>query len=222
MPKRGKLIILEGLDGSGTTTLTKNLLRKLKENGIDSISTFEPSDSPVGLLLREYLKGNYTLMDWRAMSMLFTADRYDHCTHIENRLQQGTWVVCDRYRWSTYAYQTASAMEIEGKGLEGYKKQDARNRVLGWLKQINDAALTPDMTIFLDAEPKVALARIDNDRKESREIYEKEAFLEIVSNLYIRLVHTSVDAGRICPIDAAQPIETVVEECWAKVKRHLL
>ena len=224
MTERGKFIVLEGIDGAGTTTLTKELMAKLKLDEVPVTITYEPTPSTVGMLLRQYLRGKYPLMSWRAMALLFTADRYDHCTWIEDRLQEGVWVLCDRYRWSTYAYQTASAAAIECKGMEGQERRTSMARILGWLEKINDDALTPDMTVLLDIDPKVSLQRVDKGRHTSREVYEKEPFLKVVDEVYQRLVdmYTPSRDGALTTIDAGQSIEAVTDECWDEVKRVFL
>ena len=80
---RGRLIVLEGIDGSGTTTQTERLVACLRQQGRTAVSTREPSGGPIGRLLREVLLGQHRMpggapVDGRAMALLFAADRLDH------------------------------------------------------------------------------------------------------------------------------------------------
>jgi len=224
MTERGKFIVIEGIDGAGTTTLARELEIHLRGEVPAVQATFEPTATQTGVFIREFLNGKYPLMGWRAMAMLFSADRYDHCDWIEEWLEAGSWVICDRYRWSTFAYQTASAAVTECKGLEGQERMACMSHLLGWLEKINADALAPDMTVMLDIDPKVALKRVDKGRKAPREVYEKKAFLDVVAEVYERLVdlHTPSMDGVLTTIDASQSIDTVTDECWDEVKRVFL
>ncbi len=157
---RGKFIVLEGIDGSGTTTQSELLVSALRQDGIKASRTREPSDGPVGLLIRQVLTGKIVLprganesveMDsrsgWSTMALLFAADRMDHVgREIEPALARGEWVISDRYVGSSLAYQSLTA---PGEVVEA----------LGWIANLNRFAAKPDLTVVLDVPADAAEAR---------------------------------------------------------------
>ena len=108
---RGRFIVLEGIDGSGTTTQLERAVACVAGLGHRATATREPSDGPVGHLLREALLGRLHMpdgekLDGRTMALLFAADRIDHLQReIEPQLAAGTSVLSDRYLLSSLAYQ---------------------------------------------------------------------------------------------------------------------
>ncbi len=141
----GRLIVLEGLDGAGTTTQAKRLVDHLTAPGHTAHVTREPSDGPVGLLIRQMLTGGHAIpgqqISQSTFGLLFAADRLDHLQReIEPQLAAGAIVVSDRYYHSSLAYQ--------GTGAER-----------DWIAMLNARARRPDLTIFLQVRPEVAAAR---------------------------------------------------------------
>ena len=93
----GRLIVLEGIDGAGTTTQTSRLVAALGARGVAAHATREPTTGPVGRLLREMLGGAHQPVDQTTLGLLFAADRADHLQReIEPELARGTVVVSDR------------------------------------------------------------------------------------------------------------------------------
>ena len=144
---RGLLIALEGIDGSGTTTQLARVADRLTSRGRRVRTTREPSDGPVGRLLREILLGGHrgpggAPVDGLAMALLFAADRRDHLQReILPALDAGTDVVTDRYLLSSLAYQAEEA---------------AREWVEGLARDVP----VPDLTVLLDVPVGVAAARL--------------------------------------------------------------
>ncbi len=141
----GRLIVLEGLDGAGTTTQVKRLVAHLTSKGIRAHATREPSDGPIGRLIREMLTGGHaipgTKIDQSTFGLLFAADRLDHIQReVAPQLAAGVTVVSDRWYHSSLAYQ--------GTGAER-----------DWISTLNARARRPDLTIFLEVRPEVAAAR---------------------------------------------------------------
>src|SRR4051794_7439187 len=103
MPDRAPFIVFEGLDGAGTTTQAQRLVEALRAAGLPAHFTREPSDGPIGTLLRQALTRRLTLPEGRrltpeTLALLFAADRMDHlAAEIEAQQARGTWIVCDRY-----------------------------------------------------------------------------------------------------------------------------
>jgi dTMP kinase len=145
---RARFIVLEGIDGSGTTTQTRLLAEYLESVGRSTLATREPSAGPVGQLLRSMLSDPAGRPDrgWGTLALLFAADRLDHLQReIEPALAAGRSVVGDRYDVSSLAYQSATA----GSGCD----------VLPWIAAINSRARRPDLTLVIDVEPDVAERR---------------------------------------------------------------
>lgn len=141
----GRLIVLEGLDGAGTTTQTKRLVAYLVAHGTPAHATREPSDGPIGRLIREMLTGGHGLpqgaISQSTFGLLFAADRLDHAQReVEPALAEGITVVSDRWYHSSLAYQ--------GTGADR-----------DWIVQLNARARRPDVTVFLEVRPEVAAAR---------------------------------------------------------------
>lgn len=140
-----RLIVLEGLDGAGTTTQAKRLVEHLRTKGGQAHLTREPSDGPIGQLIRQMLTGHHAIAD-QALSqgtfgLLFAADRLDHLQReVEVHLSKGTTVVSDRWYHSSLAYQ--------GTGADR-----------DWITTLNARARRPDLTMFLQVRPEVAAKR---------------------------------------------------------------
>ncbi len=141
----GRLIVIEGLDGAGTTTQARRLVDHLTARGQRAHLTREPSDGPVGRLIREMLTGAHAIagekLSQGTFGLLFAADRLDHMQReVEPQIAAGAVVVSDRWYHSSLAYQ--------GTGADR-----------DWIATINARARRPDLTIFLKVRPEVAAKR---------------------------------------------------------------
>jgi dTMP kinase len=140
-----RLIVLEGLDGAGTTTQARRLVEHLSGRGVPAHLTREPSDGPIGRLIREMLTGHHAIPDQSiaqsTFGLLFAADRLDHLQReVEPKLAAGVTVVSDRWYHSSLAYQ--------GTGADR-----------DWIATLNSRARPPDLTIFLQVRPEIAAQR---------------------------------------------------------------
>ncbi len=140
-----RLIVLEGLDGAGTTTQVKRLVEHVRATGGKAHATREPSDGPVGRLIREMLVGEHAIPGQKiaqsTFGLLFAADRLDHLQReVEPALAAGATVISDRWYHSSLAYQ--------GTGADR-----------DWIATLNARARRPDLTIFLKVRPEVAAQR---------------------------------------------------------------
>jgi dTMP kinase len=176
----GKLIVLEGIDGSGTTTQTERLVEHLRRRGRTAVSTREPSTGPVGRLLREVLLGHHRIsrdvsLDGRTMALLFAADRFDHLQReVEPILAAGNDVVSDRYLMSSLAYQAEEADRE-------------------WVALLARGVRPPDLTILLDIPVEVAAQRrLLAGRPEER--YDANPYLSRVADNYRRLARADASA----------------------------
>src|SRR5438046_5640868 len=138
---QGRLIVIEGIDGAGTTTQTRLLVEWMNARGLSAHATREPSDGPVGRLLREILGGSHAPVAGTTMALLFAADRMDHLgREIEPALARGQHVISDRYYHSSLAYQ---AEETERD----------------FVAAINARARKPDLTVLLRIDARAAANR---------------------------------------------------------------
>jgi len=158
-------IALEGIDGSGTSTHSHLLKGFLESKGFKVHLTMEPSESDIGKLVRKYLKDKNVPPTTDAL--LFAADRDLHYKiEIKNKLEEGYIVISDRYLESSIVYQSVQSDKIS----------------VDWVKEINKFVGEPDITIILDIDPKIALARKED---EDLEKFEDTNFLDKVRDLYL-------------------------------------
>lgn len=137
----GRLIVVEGGDGAGKTTQIELLAQRF-----DALVTFEPGDTPLGARLRELLLHGMDL-DPRAEALLMAADRAQHVAEVlRPTLASGRDVICARFTWSSIAYQGAG----RNLGEDNVAELDAFAR----------AGLTPNATVLLDIDPRVAADRV--------------------------------------------------------------
>ena len=193
----GKLIVFEGIDGAGKTTQIRLLEGYLKEKGRPVVCTAEPTDLPSGKALRRALSSEEQKTPCE-LAALFTLDRIAHNIQpevgITALLKNGNDVICDRYFYSTLAYQGAET--------------DAE-----WVRSMNlncPEIRHPDLCIFLDLLPEESMKRI-NRRTETREIYETSERLERVRAQFHAVLQT-FDPQSVRIVDAARPIDEVQAE----------
>ncbi|MGD9963702.1 MAG: dTMP kinase [Thermoplasmata archaeon] len=183
------LVVFEGIDGCGKSTVAKEVVRRL---GDRAVLTREPTDSWVGRAVKE---GDGKEVSPYTDALLFMADRAQHTLEMADMVRRGRLVVCDRYYHSTVAYQTAS---LRRKGLGDN---------FAWLLDANmRISLRPDITFLLSLPPEKMPERISDRAERSR--FERLDFLEEVDQNYRRLAES--DTG-IVVIDATRPLEDVVE-----------
>lgn len=199
----GKLIVLEGIDGSGTTTQTARLTAALAALGHRVHATREPSHGPIGQLLRQILGGAHAPVDPAAIALLFAADRVDHLAReVVPRLAEGVHVVSDRYLLSSYAYQT---IEVD--------------RAL--VVSANARARPADLTLLLDVPASVAAAR-RRARGGPEELFDAHAFQEKVAAAYLREADLLARTGEpVVMLDGSADPDTVFAAILGAVKSCL-
>lgn len=204
--RTGRFVVLEGIDGAGTTTQVARLTDRLREDGIAVRPTREPSDGPIGLLVRQVLTGRIVVPDgrapgWTTMALLFAADRMDHVeSEIEPFLAQGGVMVSDRYDASSLAYQSVSSGSGGGQAVE-------------WIRMLNRHAMRPDLTIVLDLAPEVAAAR-RAARGEAAQLYEQNEVQRALAVFYRDLAKHMPD-DQIKVVDAAGTVDEVHRRVYA-------
>lgn len=189
-----KLIVLEGIDGAGTTTQTRRLVDALAARGVAAHATREPSDGPVGRLLREILAGKHAPIDATTMALLFAADRADHIQReVAPALAEGKVVVSDRWYHSSLAYQ-------------GTEEERA------WIAELNRRARRPDLTLFVQVDPTVA-ARRRADAHRTEELFDAAEVQRKVAAGYRAVMAELSRSERIEALDGERPVDEVAAEC---------
>ena len=205
--ERGLFIVFEGIDGAGKTTQVELLAKRLGDMGRTVTLTAEPTGLPSGRALREVLGGKVKKSDCE-ITLMFTLDRIAHNIDkdcgIEKLLSEGICVICDRYYYSTLAYQGA---------LVDY----------GWVKSMNTECPEirhPDICLFLDLPPEESMRRINRGR-ESTEIYENTEMLTRVRASFMKVIEDLGERDKIRVIDASADIGSVSERVFEAVKEVL-
>lgn len=205
---RGRLITLEGPDGSGKTTQLLHLTCWLTDQGYTVLKTREPGGTQIGERIRVLLHDTvHTEMVAHTEILLYSASRAQLVAEvIRPALEEGTIVLCDRYFDSTYAYQGY------GRGLS-----------LDDLQTITEFAvqgLVPDLTVYLDVPPEVGLQRrAQSGEALNRLDRETLAFHTRVRDGYLALVNA--EPARWSVIDATRSIDEVQHDIQAVIRQHL-
>lgn len=203
----GKFIVIEGLDGSGKGTQITLLENKLREKGISLHRTCEPTEHATGGLIRDALCG-MTKRTPCELASLFLADRVSHCSNpisgIKTLIENGVTVICDRYYYSSFAYQ---GMDTD----------------LKWVMDQNlncPDILQPDLCIFLDVPPAECDARIEKGRAQ-REIY--ESGVETITRIRDKYVEvfSLLEGHNIAIINASRTPEEVASDVFEAVLKIL-
>lgn len=196
-------IAFEGIDGSGKSTHLRLLAEKLEEAGHKVYSTFEPTDSLIGSMINNIMKGRVEA-DPYTIAGLFVADRLDHILNktngIRKMLDEGYTVLTDRYYFSSYAYQGAQIP-------------------MDWVIQANAKSaefLKPDLNIYLDIEPELAIERIHSGRS-STQLYETVKQLHTIREQYFKAFEKLKDQENIVNIDSNRPKNTIADDIWETV-----
>lgn len=180
----GFFIVLEGIDGAGKTSVAKKLVDFLNEKGYEAVYTYEPYDTKyVEALKKHYSEYRDAFLD----ALTYAADRIVHVkSFVIPYLQKGYIIVCDRYYYSSAAYQAAQGAPLE------------------WVLEINKFVPEPDLAIYLDVDPETGISR--RMGKETRfPEYEKLDFLVKVRENYLLMVRK----GLLKMIDANRNFEQV-------------
>ena len=193
---RGRFIVLEGPDGSGTTTHAALLAKNLQKNGIDTLLTAEPTNGPIGVFIRQELQKG--ALPPSALQLLFTADRAWHVdTVLQQALEAGKTVISDRYSLSTLIYGSALGLFRD------------------WLENMNKYFIQPDVQIILLPSFETCFQRMSN--RGAKDILESQDSLQrSVYDGYVASAHQF----DIPAVDTAGSLELAAEKILQCVLTH--
>ena len=186
-----RFLVLEGLDGSGTTTQAERLTAHLEASGASVVRTNEPTSGPIGRIARQTLGAEPGAPSVDVLPWLFAADRADHLSRlVRPALERGLTVLSDRYLPSSLAYQSLTLP-------------------LDAVWALNQSFDVPDALFYVHIDVETALARIDR-RAGKREIYDNRERLTAVHGAYETVMTFLEDQGwPVRRIDGSQSIEAV-------------
>jgi len=204
----GRFLVLEGIDGAGTTTQMRLLAEGIARSRPDLRVhlTAEPSQGPVGQSIRQVLRGRITGRDVlgrpapydpTSLALLFAADRMDHlATEVLPLVQQGWMVISDRYLWSSLAYQSLKTP---------------------WslIQAANALAPDPDLVVMLHVPPEVAMSRMQGSRP-GLDVFENLETLRQVEQAYREALQVRAPK-RLLEVDGTLPIPAIAERILAEV-----
>ena len=192
-----RFVVLEGLDGSGTTTQSELLEKRFVSAGITGWFTCEPTDGFLGKSIRRVLKKEISL-DPRSLALLFAADRNEHLygeEGIVKRLNRMDYVVSDRYLFSSLAYQSQ---------FSGYE----------YVSLINGPFPLPEYLVFLELDPEICQDRMTT--RQHRDIFEEIEEQKTFLAWYKRGIESFRGSGmKIAYIDSSASPEAVAEKIWS-------
>ena len=198
----GKFIVVEGLEGAGKSTAVNVIKEFLKERGIsDIVQCREPGGTQLGETIRDLVKSNKTKekIDSRTELLLMYASRIQLVENvIKPALAAGKAVICDRFYYSTYAYQ-GGGREIDLKIIDA----------------VHEASLSgfkPDLTIYMDLNPKIGLQRAAGRGELDRFELEKIDFFTKTRDMYLKM---AADSSEVQTVDAFKSIEEVADQVRA-------
>ena len=203
--KKNLFIALEGIDGCGKSTQVKLLAENLKNAGYKVYTTFEPTDSPIGSLIRNIFNHRIEA-DHKTIAGLFVADRLDHLLNKTNgilkKIEEGYTVITDRYYFSSYAYH-------------------GTHMPLDWVIEANSLAaelLRPDLNIYIDISPEISMKRLGKGRN-SMELYETSENLINVKAKYAEAIELLKFKEHIFITDGNRSPDLVAADIWKEVSQ---
>jgi dTMP kinase len=197
----GRFITFEGIDGAGKSTHIEAVAAHLRNGGSDVVCTREPGGTALAEALRTLIL--HAPMDAQTETLLIFGARRDHLQSvIAPALGRGMTVLCDRFTDATFAYQGG------GRGFD----VDVLKRLEEWVQ----GDLQPDLTLWFDLEPALALARAAGSRAPDRFEEQDTAFFERVRSGYRS--RQQQRPGRFVRIDSAQERPAVERQVIAALK----
>lgn len=191
------LILFEGIDGSGKTTLSEMLLAYLKDKGYDAVWFREPAASQWGQKIRELANLEDSIPIEEELEYFIKDRQWNVKTNILPNLEKNKIVILDRYYYSTACYQGARGLDVAGI-----------------IRRNTAFAPVPDITLIVDVDVDTALQRIKRNREQEAKLFEKRDFLQKVRNNYLKLQDPNIHI-----IDGTPPLQEVFEQVKRVIER---
>lgn len=193
--ERGKFITIEGIEGVGKSTNIDFLAGIIESAGHTVMKTREPGGTPIAENIRQILKehGDEPLTDVAELLLMFAARSINVSNAIRPALENGTWVISDRFTDSTRAYQG---------GGRGFSRDN-----IEWLAQLVHGDLQPDLTILLDAPVETGMQRADRRGELDRFEVEQREFFNRVRQSYLELAQS--EPARFAVVDCSRDLASV-------------
>jgi len=204
---RGKFITVEGGEGAGKSSNLAFIRDLLEQSGRQVVFTREPGGTALGEDIRELLLGHkHTGMASDTELLLMFAARAEHLARIiMPALNDGKWVLCDRFTDASYAYQGG------GRGIDMGRIEALES----WVQQ----GLRPDLTLLLDLPVETGLERAGQRSEPDRFESEQQAFFDRVRQVYIDIAEREPE--RVCLVDASRPLPQVQQQIRDVMTRFL-
>ncbi|MBS0498152.1 MAG: dTMP kinase [Proteobacteria bacterium] len=204
--KAGKFITLEGIDGAGKSTQLAWIVELLQQAGLQPVVTREPGGTALGERVRALLLDKSMTMHAETEALLMFAARREHLDNvILPALQQGQWVISDRFTDASFAYQGG------GRGLDNAK--------LEILEQWVQGELQPDLTLYFDVPVEIGQQRVSQIKDADRFEQEQAGFFQRVRSAYLDRARQF--PNRIQIIDSSRPLAEVKAAVEQTVQRLL-
>ncbi len=189
----GVLIVIEGIDGAGKTSVSEEVVLRLKNLGFKAIYTCEPYTHFIVDIMNKY----WVEIDPIMQTLLMAADRYYHINKVVvPHIRSGYVVVSDRYYYSSVAYQGAQGVDLQ------------------WILDINKFAVRPKLAIYLDIDPEVGLKRKKTSSTRVKSIEDDFELVKRARDIYLDLV----TRGELILVDGRPNLKDVINE----VMKHIL
>jgi dTMP kinase len=205
--KRGLFLTLEGAEGVGKSTNIEYITQYLEQRDIEYVLTREPGGTQLAEKIRNLLLAVHEepMSELTELLLVFAARAQHLDKVIEPALSKGNWVVCDRFTDATFAYQGA------GRGLSV--------ETIGQLQSLVQGELRPDLTLILDLNPEIGLARASNRGELDRFELEQQSFFRHVRQGYLDIAQAEPERCRV--IDASKPLTDVKLDLLAALEQGL-
>ncbi|MBN2200920.1 dTMP kinase [bacterium] len=194
------MLVIEGIDGTGKTTLAARLAERIRRTGRSVALLREPTDGPYGRRIRSLAKeGRQDILPEEELE-LFIQDRIQNCReNIQPALERGECVVLDRYYLSTVAYQGALGLDPQMI-----------------LERNEKIAIIPDLVLLLDTPVQDGLSRIAASRPAGPDLFENRLYLERVRSIFLGIKRPFIRV-----LDATRDRDSVFRSAWAVVRQNL-
>lgn len=205
---RPLFLVIEGVDGSGKSTQIELLRSRFRELNLKVMDTREPSEGPVGMLIKNIMM-NRLQADQTTVAALFLADRLDHINNpvngMKNRLKNGFNIICSRYYFSSYAFQSEYVPE----------------EWVVYCNSICKSLLKPDMIIYLSVDPVTCFKRLNSGRVEV-EMYENLDKIKKAHEAFLAAFEKYGQDENIRIMDGNKDVHEISDDIWRVVEKHLL